>query len=56
MVSAEGTVKLIDFGLATKISREGRLSAFAGTPGYMAPEIEDQQMYCGDKQDIWYVV
>lgn len=34
-----GSVKLIDFGLAKKVGRHGRLSRASGTPLYVAPEV-----------------
>ena len=32
-------LKIIDFGFATKISPDGKVSGSKGTPSYMAPEI-----------------
>ncbi|MGH9867042.1 MAG: protein kinase domain-containing protein [Candidatus Polarisedimenticolia bacterium] len=43
MVTRDGTVKLIDFGLASELDKESLSPAFFGTPHYMAPE----QMACG---------
>ena len=38
MVTREGTVKLIDFGLAGQVDKEALAPALFGTPQYMAPE------------------
>jgi serine/threonine-protein kinase len=38
MVARDGTVKLIDFGLAGQLDQESLAPAFFGTPHYMAPE------------------
>ncbi len=38
MVTREGTVKLIDFGLAGQIDKDAVTPALFGTPHYMAPE------------------
>jgi CRP-like cAMP-binding protein len=38
MVTLDGTVKLIDFGLAGQLDRESLAPALFGTPNYMAPE------------------
>jgi hypothetical protein len=38
MVTRDGTVKLIDFGLAGELDKEALTPAFFGTPHYMAPE------------------
>lgn len=35
----DSTLKIIDFGLATKIDEEEYLFKRCGTPGYVAPEI-----------------
>jgi len=38
MVTQDGTVKLIDFGLAGQVDKETLVPALFGTPHYMAPE------------------
>ncbi|KAH9081384.1 hypothetical protein LEN26_021315 [Aphanomyces euteiches] len=44
------TVKILDFGLG---STESTLSAFCGTPAFMAPEIIFQEAYDGKPVDAW---
>lgn len=47
-----GTVKIADFGLACKFSKDQMLRTFAGTPLYMAPEILKGHVY-NQKVDIY---
>ncbi|DAZ98529.1 TPA: LOW QUALITY PROTEIN: hypothetical protein N0F65_007028 [Lagenidium giganteum] len=49
------TVKLIDFGLCTKIEsgQDAMLQDFCGSPGFFAPEILLQERYDGMKADVW---
>ena len=50
MITDQGNVKLIDFGLAVA-SRKKNLTDMAGTPDYMAPEVIKGQYQ--SKADIW---
>ncbi|TPX65616.1 hypothetical protein CcCBS67573_g08075 [Chytriomyces confervae] len=53
LLSAEGTVKLTDFGFSAKLSSERhRRATMVGTPYWMAPEIVKQKDY-GAKVDVW---
>jgi hypothetical protein len=47
------TVKLIDFGFATKLKELHDLKVVCGTPSYIAPEIVSGQNYCPIKADVW---
>ncbi|GMI02472.1 hypothetical protein TrVE_jg11965 [Triparma verrucosa] len=48
----EATLKLADFGLAKLLDNETMLHAQCGTPGYVAPEIVNNDLY-GVKVDMW---
>ena len=41
MLSKEGEIKLIDFGLSQRTQGNKKLKSIAGTPYYMAPEVLD---------------
>ncbi|KAG8950186.1 Protein kinase [Tulasnella sp. 419] len=53
MIDADGMVKIIDFGLAVLTTAdEAERSLYAGTPGFIAPEIEESRP-CTTAADIW---
>jgi serine/threonine protein kinase len=55
MLSKAGEIKLIDFGLSKKQSKnESKLKTIAGTPYYMAPEISMEMPY-DSKVDMWSI-
>ena len=41
LLSKEGKIKIVDFGLATYISESDYIFKKCGTPGYIAPEVFD---------------
>ena len=53
LISANGIVKLCDFGFARSMSTNTIvLTSIKGTPLYMAPELVKQQIYT-EKVDVW---
>jgi len=48
----DNVLKLIDFGMATRINAEKRLTTICGTPEYMAPEIFGDNPY-DEKCDVY---
>ena len=53
LISADGKVKLSDFGFCAHLSRENPFRrSLVGTPYWMAPEIIGRQQY-GPEVDIW---
>ncbi|KAG8912902.1 hypothetical protein FRC02_005755, partial [Tulasnella sp. 418] len=54
MLTYDGIVKYIDFGLALpEDASRDILTSGAGTPGFLAPEVELYAMPCSTKVDIW---
>lgn len=51
MISMDGEIKLIDFGLSKRQDGNNKLKTIAGTPYYMAPEVLNG-VY-DSKVDIW---
>ena len=51
MLSKEGEIKLIDFGLSQRTQGNKKLKTVAGTPYYMAPEVLDG--HYDYKCDLW---
>lgn len=52
IIDAKGNVTLIDFGLSKAYSKERNLRTKAGSPLFMAPEVDHDQKY-SSKCDIW---
>jgi len=51
MITEQGTVRLIDFGLSKASKSNRNLTTIAGTPYYMAPEVLDGSY--SKKADLW---
>ena len=52
LLSADKTIKIADFGLATFVLQDEPLLTIAGTPGYIAPEIISRKPY-DQRCDFW---
>ncbi|KAG8915292.1 hypothetical protein FRC02_004584, partial [Tulasnella sp. 418] len=56
MLTHDGIVKYIDFGLALpQEASDAILAKGAGTPGFLAPEVEVHGLPCTTKIDIWAI-
>lgn len=53
LISQDGDIKLIDFGLSTFYGFKSMLSTFCGTPYSAAPEILTSKPYIGPEVDVW---
>lgn len=53
LLSAEGTVKVADFGLANIMVDGEFLRTSCGSPNYAAPEVIAGNMYAGPEVDCW---
>ena len=53
MVEKDGKVKIIDFGLGTKVKPGQKLNLFCGTYPFSAPEVLLSTPYDGPKIDVW---
>ena len=53
LLSADGEVKICDFGVSKVIRRGEILTEQCGTPAYIAPEILKDRGYEGFGVDIW---
>lgn len=52
MVKSCDDVRVVDFGSSSVVdSQDGRVSAFRGTPLYMAPEIARQRLFDGRRHE-----
>lgn len=55
LVSIEDSVpviKMIDFGFATYVNEEKKMTQYLGTPNYLAPEMINREPY-NEKIDVW---
>jgi serine/threonine-protein kinase HSL1 (negative regulator of Swe1 kinase) len=55
LLTGEGNVKIVDFGMASMQPKGSWLDTSCGSPHYAAPEVAQGQRYKGDKADIWSV-
>jgi len=55
LISADGSIKISDFGVTAKLKKGKKRCTLIGSPCYMAPEILDQESQKGydSKVDIW---
>ncbi|KAJ1959380.1 Serine/threonine-protein kinase [Dipsacomyces acuminosporus] len=53
LISANGNIKLIDFGLSNLYSPRSHLSTFCGSLYFAAPELLNAQPYIGPEVDLW---
>lgn len=52
LLASDHSLRLIDFGLSKRISKNGLIKEFAGSPLYMPPEVFSLQLH-NEKVDIW---
>lgn len=53
LITEEGDIKIIDFGLSNLFSTQSHLSTFCGSLYFAAPELLSAQEYTGPEVDIW---
>ncbi|KAG4304756.1 hypothetical protein PORY_001809 [Pneumocystis oryctolagi] len=53
LISKEGDIKIIDFGLSNLYSPHSHLSTFCGSLYFAAPELLNAKAYIGPEIDIW---
>lgn len=53
LVSQEGNIKIIDFGLSNLFSTKSNLSTFCGSLYFAAPELLNAKAYTGPEVDVW---
>ncbi|EMR09550.1 hypothetical protein PNEG_02136 [Pneumocystis murina B123] len=53
LISKEGDIKMIDFGLSNLYSPHSQLSTFCGSLYFAAPELLNAKAYTGPEIDIW---
>lgn len=53
LISKEGDIKIIDFGLSNLYSPHSQLSTFCGSLYFAAPELLNAKAYVGPEIDVW---
>ena len=53
LIDLTNTIKICDFGVSRKISKDEIMHEHCGTPAYIAPEIFENNGYTGFQCDIW---
>ncbi|BFZ64895.1 Serine/threonine-protein kinase [Saitoella coloradoensis] len=53
LISKNGNIKLIDFGLSNLYSPKSHLSTFCGSLYFAAPELLNAKAYTGPEVDVW---
>lgn len=53
LISQQGNVKIIDFGLSNLFSPRSHLSTFCGSLYFAAPELLHAKAYTGPEVDVW---
>lgn len=53
LISKEGDIKIIDFGLSNLYSPRSQLSTFCGSLYFAAPELLNAKPYTGPEVDVW---
>ncbi|KAH7100392.1 Pkinase-domain-containing protein [Auriculariales sp. MPI-PUGE-AT-0066] len=53
LISANGNIKLIDFGLSNLYNPASSLSTFCGSLYFAAPELLNAKVYTGPEVDVW---
>lgn len=53
LISRNGHIKIIDFGLSNLFSPRSHLSTFCGSLYFAAPELLNAKTYTGPEVDVW---
>ncbi|CAI2182850.1 17886_t:CDS:2 [Funneliformis geosporum] len=53
LISKNGSIKIIDFGLSNLYSPRSHLSTFCGSLYFAAPELLNAKLYTGPEVDVW---
>lgn len=53
LISKNGNIKIIDFGLSNLYSPQSHLNTFCGSLYFAAPELLNARPYTGPEVDVW---